>query len=639
MKKLFSFLCFAVLTPLLFSAAEERFNLSNLDKLTLEVLESMLPEVPKTFFAPLDDRGWWTKDRYFGRLSAAGLKAPKARLQQLRNEYKPAFSDTDWLNGGVATQYGRNMEKAVYMLHLNMMIEAVENKGERLPEMIRLAEQLCDAKTWVCNHHDRQRIAFSGKKRFIALETARVGAALAQVNYFLGGRMPPSLRKKISTALRQWILDPYREADRQEKLPREMFWLRDKYNWNAACHMGVVTCAALEVSSRRERAELFCAVIRNAVHYLDGFQDDGLCVEGVHYWQFGFINYVVVAETIRFQTGGRVDLLTGTGKIDNVVRFCRNLDMGGGLWPAYGDCPSDFRPNSCLIATVLRMRFGIDHLENLSLNKYPRIPHWLPMQELAAAAFVYNEAENPPPVQAEGMPLCSIFRNSGVAVSRSFKKNGLSLSFSGVSNGVNHGHADVGTFVVGKNGKPMIVDTGYQLPYWGCFTPSVREKSDICNSYGHSVPLANGIQQKFGKQYCGKILKLENSENRMLAVLDLTGAYPEEAKLISLIRTIGHDRTADRITISDKAVFSENAAFGSALITFAKLRADEADTVFEYEGQRIRVSVTANPHPLDCKTVPIKYKLANRKEPFRFGYNLTGKVRAAELIVTITGEE
>ena len=88
--------------------------------------------------------------------------------------------------------------------------------------------------------------------------------------------------------------------------------MRAENNWNAVC-LNCVTGTALQTLDSAEDRAWFIAVAEKLIgHYLDGgFTPDGYCVEGLGYWNYGFTNFVLLAENVRQATGGKVDLLAG----------------------------------------------------------------------------------------------------------------------------------------------------------------------------------------------------------------------------------------------------------------------------------------------------------------------------------------
>jgi hypothetical protein len=91
------------------------------------------------------------------------------------------------------------------------------------------------------------------------------------------------------------------------------------------------------------------------------------------------------------------------------------------------------------------------------------------------------------------------------------------------------------------------------------------------------VPAPNGYQQPFGAEYRAEVLEHITSAQANRLLLELRDAYPGEADLASLRRTVTLDRTAPDGTIElvDEVTFAnEDGTLESALVTFARVEID-----------------------------------------------------------------
>ena len=610
-EKLLSLLLFVAV----FAFGEE-YNPFKVQNLSKQEFTALLVAPSRLFARPISDREWWQKNDPIRRNFPDGEITVQAKIAELLRTYKSTFSDADWSN----TAYGTSLETASQLLQLHLILETLRQDGSQLPEIENYMRTLCRIRTWIVPHHDRASTAFSGKERFISLESARVSTSLSLAVLLVGDRLPPDIVTQTSAKVREWIIEPYLAAVQAKQPTSGMFWIDSENNWNPACHAGVLAAAAVFASDEEERAELLYQTARHVPAYLNGFGDDGFCFEGIHYWLFGMNHYVFIAETLRHETGGKIDLLSGTAKIDNILRFPERLEMGDGLFPAYGDCTTEFRNNSVTLSTVLFRRFGIGYFKSLSIGNYSQLPRWQPLTELLAAIAVREETEGKVPAVREEHSPGFVFADSNAVTSRG-RLGKLSLALSAGNNGVTHNHNDVGTFVIGFSGTPMIVDTGYGTDHY--FEPATRYKSDLCNSWGHSVPLVNDTQQQQGKAFYGKLLSTSLEADATDVLADLKNAYPAEAKLKKLERRWHHDRQSDQITLTDEFELTEPGSFESALLTFGTFLPDGKDCYrIHYNAHDLKVRFDAGDGELEYIVSPISARLSNKKIPFRLGYRL-----------------
>ena len=116
-----------------------------------------------------------------------------------------------------------------------------------------------------------------------------------------------------------------------------MWWLTSKMNWNSVCLAGVTGAALTSIESPQRRAFFAASAEKYIQYFLEGFTPDGYCSEGVGYWNYGFGHFVMLAETIKQATGGKVDLLAPK-RIRPIALFGRRMEILPGVYPAFADC-------------------------------------------------------------------------------------------------------------------------------------------------------------------------------------------------------------------------------------------------------------------------------------------------------------
>ena len=82
-----------------------------------------------------------------------------------------------------------------------------------------------------------------------------------------------------------------------------------------------------------------------SLSFLKGFESDGYCTEGLGYWNFGFSNYLALAEALWQTTDGKVDLFDRP-KVKNIALFGSRIEIDGGVYPAFADCVASSTPLS-----------------------------------------------------------------------------------------------------------------------------------------------------------------------------------------------------------------------------------------------------------------------------------------------------
>ena len=126
---------------------------------------------------------------------------------------------------------------------------------------------------------------------------------------------------------------------------------------NAVCLAGV-TGTALAMEPTVERRAFFVAAAEKYIqNFKKGFTADGYCSEGMGYWNYGFGNFVLLAETLIQATDGRLDLFTDP-LIKEVALFGPRMEIVPGVYPSFADCSIGSEPGTSLMAFLSR-RFSL----------------------------------------------------------------------------------------------------------------------------------------------------------------------------------------------------------------------------------------------------------------------------------------
>ncbi|WP_425441236.1 heparinase II/III domain-containing protein [Ruania alba] len=133
---------------------------------------------------------------------------------------------------------------------------------------------------------------------------------------------------------------------------------------------------------------------------------------------------------------------------------------------------------------------------------------------------------------------------------RSGSTDGLFLAAKGGGNGDSHNHNDVGSFIVGLDGRPLIVDVGVERYTAKTFGP---ERYDIwtMQSSSHNLPEVDGVQQGSGPEFHASNVVYSPGETEDRLVVDIDGAYPKRAGMVAWTRTFRFCRLAPCRAVGD----------------------------------------------------------------------------------------
>ena len=402
---------------------------------------------------------------------------------------------------------------------------------------------LCEESTWVISAHNVNPIPGAPKpaeyplpdlrKPYVDLFCAQTGMILSLAAFLLEKQLDavsPLIRQRVREEIRRRILHPFMLSD-------DFWWMgfrrKDLNNWTPWILSNVMVCAALDPMPAGELAELLERACGMLDRYLAVLPEDGGCDEGAGYWNMAggaLLDCLTILEKV---TGGRMSFWKEE-IIRNILRYPLTVLIGKGWFANFADC--DARPfisgermetagrktgEPALTALGTRMRGTVaDQLND--------VPHLTRVLDLVFGAPA-GEAE-----KAAGEPEDTYLPDLQV---RLVRRGGWTLACKGGSNGENHNHNDVGTFILFRDGEPAAVDAGNMVYTAKTFS---EERYTLWNvrSEWHNVPLIGGHEQKPGAEYAARDVRCLPDGMRM----NLESAYGEEAGITCLRRTLELDR-------------------------------------------------------------------------------------------------
>jgi hypothetical protein len=521
--------------------------------------------------------------------------------------------------------YDRRIRIQVFTL-----AECLENKGRFLAPLEQTVAALCDERTWVLPAHDGELKNFRGETVEIDLGSSGLGVELATASYLLGNRLSDATRKLIRENLERRIFAPYRAAVKGTN--REFWWMRAGNNWNAVCLNAVTGTALATLDSAEERAWFIAAAEKLIGHYLaGGFTPDGYCVEGLDYWNYGFTNFVLLAENVRQATGGKVDLLARPQVVQPAL-FGLRSEIFGGVYVTIADCDPGVEPSGILMNYLYR-RLG----SNFARWRDAKLTGTL--YEQMTWGFLPPDL---PQIHSEedlgDIPWRSWFPDGGVLICRpgAGAKVPFAVAIKGGNNGVNHGHNDVGSFSV-VAGKTMIIcDPGGEV-YTARTFSAHRYDSNVLNSFGHAVPVVAGQLQRAGVEARGVVLAQIFTEAADTLTLDFRSAYAV-ADLQKLERTFIFQRgELPSLEVRDQIKLASPENFESALITWGTIRHISENELEIADGKdAVRVTIDTQGRAFELKQETINENVHTERKPVRLGIALAAKVSTATVTLRIS---
>jgi hypothetical protein len=561
-----------------------------------------------------------------------GKKLIKAAEKELGAPIAPR---TDELYLIYSTKGSRPEYQNIYFAVRRRLVQAVlaecmENKGRFLPEIERLAESICQEKTWVVPAHDVQLLNFKGEKYDVDLFAAGTAGSLATCCYVLGDKLGEDTRNIVRSKLHKMVLDPY-----ENKSGATIAHVTSGSNWGPVCLAGV-TVAGLTMIESPEKRQQYVAWAQEYVQpYIKSFSPDGNCEEGISYWNYGFGHYIILSEAIFKATDGKVDMAADP-KMRQVALFGPRQEVLPGVFPTFADCGLGSKADICLM-NYLSRRF------DWGLKQWECGP-----EECTSGRDLMSPMLWMWPVSLEkhigdehiDIGLRSWFADAQFLVCRPKTAAGIGTAMMGGNNGVHHNHNDIGTYTVAKSKAMPLVDPG--STEYTALTFSIRRyESRIINSWGHPVPFVAGHLQETGKDATARVVKTDFTDGKDVLVLDMRGAYKVEG-LQKLERKFEYLRDGcGTFAIEDSVQFVTPQKFGTCLITIGQWKeTGNGKLVVTDKGESLEVTIDATGGKIEIKGEEITERLhAEKAVVKRIGIDFVEPVMEGAIRVVVKGRE
>lgn len=601
-----------------------------LDANRIAEIAEWLPKQPQGVGPTIEDRTAWKRvgeAEEFSGVVAAAEELQKKPIPELTDDLFLDFSRT-----GNRTRCQSVLIQRRIRIPVFVMAECVENKGRFLPDIEKAIREICSEKTWVLPAHDGGLANFKGQTQEVDLAVAAISWNLATTHYWLGDKLSDEICKLIRDELERRTIASMESYVNTGK-PR-MWWATGTNNWNAVCLAGI-TGTALAIEPSVERRAFFVAAAEKYIEYFKkGFTADGYCSEGMGYWNYGFGNFVLLAETLLQATGGKLDLFTDP-LIKEIALFGPRMEIVPGVYPSFADCRIGSKPGTQLMAFLSRrFSLGMSDIEASGIGLSGGESSYLYI--FALHGFDNSATAVAPAGDGVDRQLRNWFSQAGILICRpNDPKSGLGVALKGGHNSEHHNHNDVGSYVVALAGKTPLLDPGGEVYTRRTFSKD-RYVSGVLNSFGHPVPRIGETLQKTGRSAAAKVLKTEFTDQADTLVLDLQAAYPVKG-LKKLERTFIFSRAGrGSLAVTDKVELEQATAFEAALITFSKwrkegnrLRVDSGDSTVDVE-----IDTHGTEYTLD--DTEIHENLSGGRVPIRLAVKLDRPVTSAQVTLTIT---
>ena len=473
----------------------------------------------------------------------------------------PAELYLEFLRNGSREGYEDAQRRRRNMLYRLTLAEWLEGQGRFTSAIENVAFARLEETNWAWPAHART-LDFPDRPT-VDLAAAMTGLDLAELDYLLGDTLSPSLRARLRSETNRRTIGPFLTRN-------DHWWLhttpaKQVNNWTAVCVAGVVGAACYFETDMDRLAEIIARGLHSLADYLETFDSQGGSSEGPDYWSYGFGNFVVLAHLLAARTGGAIDLLDDP-QVRDIAQFPVRTVLTQGLWASFSDSDSNpnFHPG---LLSHLADRLGLPALTELGMRNDFTVDHF--------NQFVWPLRQYAWPLPdsdvAFGGTAHDWYGDMAWMISRldPADPHSLRLAVKGGHNDEMHNQNDVGSLIVVDKGRVVLTDPGrgrYSKAYFG----PERYQNIMTSSRGHSVPVVNGHEQAEGAERAARVVEHSHGAERDMLSIDMAAAYPAEAGLTELRRSVALDRQAPggKVTLSDSYAFANGGGdFQSVLVT------------------------------------------------------------------------
>jgi hypothetical protein len=442
----------------------------------------------------------------------------------------------------------------------------------------------CETTSWVWPAHEG---------RHADLGSSGLGRQLAEVAFMLSDVIEPEVQDRVRAEVERRLLDPAYDWRRPD------WWQTAPMNWNHVCNSNVIQAALYVIRDPGVLASYVHPIIERLAYAIDGFGEDGGCLEGPGYWEYGFGHFLDAAVALRERTGGALDLVNGCarrGKVARISRYPVATHVAGPLRSTFADSSHGW----LRLDTALKVNSFVAAPELYAMVE--RRPDGLP-------AFAQSRLDRTPwrtlslwdggPLPAAEDLADHLLPDLGQVKLR--QPSGEVLMALAGSNDVPHNHNDVGSFMYYARGRLFLTDPGAPEYTSKTFGPA-RYEILFTRSRGHSVPVVNGLEQREGAQFRGSLeVGNLNGAGEKSAVIEMARAYPAPS-LTRLARTLTL-RADGSLGIEDAFEFAEDpASVEEAFITLGEAEVTGRGSVrITCDGATATLAAVSTPGRFSCE--------------------------------------
>lgn len=450
-----------------------------------------------------------------------------------------------------------------------------------------ILSSIMDEDTWCLPAHMRGETTARG----IDLFAAETGFAFAELMTLTRKLLPAPLRARMRAEVDRRLFVPYLTMG-------PYHWETAAHNWAAVCAGSIGAAALLLERDVGRLAALTEKALGSMACYLSGFGDDGACLEGIGYWNYGFGYFVYYADLLLRRTGGAVDLFADP-KVERIALFQQRSYLFGDRTANFSDS-AERSPAHRGLSAYLAARYPSVVPPPAAIFAALKDDHCSRFAP-ALRDLLWHRPRSGEAERGEWPPGSAYLPDAQWLVSRHESAGGrFGFAAKGGHNDEPHNHLDLGQYLLVADGEPAFAaDLGrgeYTAQYFG----EGRYGYDCNGARGHSLPVVGGAAQRPGAAYRARVLEAEATPEADTMAMELAGAYAAPA-LVSLVRRLAFRKTElPTLTVQDDFVLSERVGPIEEIVITRSEPVVVAPGELLLQGRRLNVRLTYDPRRLEA---------------------------------------
>lgn len=417
------------------------------------------------------------------------------------------------------------------------------------------------------------------------LDTAEMTTALAVGYDWLFDVISPEDRRVIRQAIVELGLRPGIDVYRSGG-----WWSKGDNNWNQVCNggmlMGALAIAEDEPELARQVIEFALASIPRGVSV---YRPSGAYPEGPGYWQYG-TSYTCVTISALNTALGTDFQISKTPGLDKTGWFRIHTIGPIGLYFNYADSGSRSRLASSMFLLShtydepvyawwhrRRIEQELPPLDRLRPDRQDR---FFPLE------IAWFDAAGQQ-LKADALPRDAFFdsRQDVVTMRSEWDSDAWYVGFKGGDNRANHGHLDIGSFVLDAMGVRWALDLGsdnYNMP--GYFGRQRWEYFRLNNRSHNTLVIGDQIQNPTAR--CD-VVAYRSEPDRVHAVVDMTDAYRGQAQSVKRGMAMIQRRA---VLVRDEVAGAKDTVRW-AMVTDAEIRLNGNRATLSKDGRQLELEI------------------------------------------------